>query len=87
MVEVDPTGKPWRHQRREDGTHYIYEEPRNPAVALQVRGVGRIADEPRAVMVMLNERPTNGEIRAFHDLIRDWRSSGLALKYRLEDTP
>lgn len=44
-----------------------YEAPRDPAVPLRVRGVGRVADEPRALLLALNERPTDDEIRALHD--------------------
>lgn len=45
----------------------VYEAPRDPAVHLRVRGVGRVADEPRALLLALNERPTDDEIRALHD--------------------
>lgn len=45
----------------------IYEAPRDLAVPLRVRGVGRVADEPRALLLALNERPTDDEIRALHD--------------------
>jgi hypothetical protein len=48
----------------------LYEAPRDPAVKLVVRGVGRVADEPRAILVLLNERPTDDEMRAIHDLLR-----------------
>ncbi len=45
----------------------IREAPRDLAVPLRVRGVGRVADEPRALLLVLNERPTDDEIRALHD--------------------
>jgi len=45
----------------------IYEAPRDISVPLRVRGVGRVADEPRALLLALNERPTDDEIRALHD--------------------
>lgn len=45
---------------------HAYEAPRDPAAPLRVRGVGRVADEPRALLLMLNERPTDDEIRALH---------------------
>jgi hypothetical protein len=51
-----------------------YEAPRNTSVPLRVRGVGRVADEPRALLVMLTERPTDDELRSMHDFLRDWRS-------------
>lgn len=44
-----------------------HEAPRDPAAHLRVRGVGRVADEPRALLLMLNECPTDDEIRALHD--------------------
>lgn len=49
----------------------VYEAPRDPAVPLRVRGVGRVADEPRALLLALNERPTDDEIRALHDHLRE----------------
>lgn len=45
----------------------FYEAPRDLSVPLRVRGVGRVADEPRALLLALNERPTDDEIRALHD--------------------
>ena len=50
----------------------VYEAPRDPAEVLRVRGVGRVADEPRAILVMLTERPTDDEVRALHDYLRAW---------------
>lgn len=44
-----------------------YEAPRDPAAAVRVRGVGRVADEPRALLLMLTERPTDDELRALHE--------------------
>ena len=37
---------------------------------LRVRGVGRVADEPRAILVMLSDIPTDDEMREFHDFVR-----------------
>lgn len=37
-----------------------------------VRGVGRIADEPRAVLVMLNEIPTDDELRDIHEVLQEF---------------
>lgn len=48
----------------------IYEAPRDPSQPLKVRGVGRVADEPRSVLVALSERPTDDEIRAIHKAAR-----------------
>ncbi len=45
----------------------IHEAPRDLSVPLRVRGVGRVAEEPRALLLALNERPTDDEIRALHD--------------------
>lgn len=50
----------------------IYEAPRNLAEELRVRGVGRVSDEPRAVLVLLNERPTDDELRSIHNYLSDW---------------
>jgi len=47
----------------------------DPATTLRVRGVGRVADEPRSLLLALTERPTDDEIRSLHDFIRDWRHS------------
>lgn len=44
-----------------------YEAPRDPSVAVRVRGIGRVGDEPRALLLMLTERPTDDEIRALHE--------------------
>jgi len=38
---------------------------------IRVRGVGRVADEPRALLVMFTDIPTDDEIRQFHDYVRD----------------
>ena len=48
-----------------------YEAPRDPAVPVRIRGVGRVAGEPRALLLALTERPTDDEIRALHDFLRD----------------
>ena len=45
----------------------IREAPRDLSIPLRVRGVGRVADEPRALLLALSERPTDDEIRALHD--------------------
>jgi hypothetical protein len=37
---------------------------------LRVMGVGRVADNPRALLVLLTEIPTDNELRAFHDYVR-----------------
>lgn len=47
--------------------------------SLRVRGVGRVADEPRALLVMFTDVPTDDELRKFHEYIRGtvygWRES------------
>lgn len=48
----------------------FYEAPRDPSVPVRVRGVGRVADEPRAVMVLLTDRPTDDELRTIHERLR-----------------
>jgi hypothetical protein len=51
----------------------VYEAPRDVSVSLKVRGVGRVADEPRALLILLSERPTDDEIRSLHDFLKLWR--------------
>lgn len=41
-----------------------------------VRGVGRVADEPRALLVLLSDIPTDDDLRVFHDHSKEWRSHG-----------
>lgn len=50
----------------------VYEAPRDETKMLKVRGVGRVEDEPRAVLVMLNEQPTDDELRNIHEFLRSW---------------
>ncbi len=38
----------------------------------RVRGVGREADNPRAILVSLTEIPTDDELRSFHEFLRGW---------------
>jgi hypothetical protein len=52
----------------------VHEAPRNPSDVLKVRGVGRVADEPRAILVFLSKQLTDDEMRNFHDYIRLWRN-------------
>lgn len=40
---------------------------------LRVRGIGRVADEPRAVILAMTDIATDDELRALHDLLRHWR--------------
>jgi len=42
------------------------------APTLRVRGVGRVADEPRALLVLLTDVPTDNQLRELHDYMRDW---------------
>lgn len=39
---------------------------------LRVRGVGRVEDEPRALLVCLSDVPSDNELRVMHDFLRDW---------------
>lgn len=40
--------------------------------SIRVRGVGRVADEPRAVLVALTAVPDDADIRSLHDFLRNW---------------
>ncbi len=40
---------------------------------LRVRGVGRSAEEPRAIILAMTDVPTDDELRELHDLLRHWR--------------
>ena len=42
------------------------------APALRVRGVGRVTDEPRALLVLLTDVPTDNQLREMHDYMREW---------------
>ena len=50
----------------------VYEAPRRPGRSIRPRGVGRVADEPRALLVLLDERPTDDDIRSLHEFLRGW---------------
>ena len=66
-----------------------YEAPRDPAEQLKLRGVGRVADEPRALLVLLSERPTDDEIRSLRDYLLGWplRNGSLLAGTNPGDTP
>ena len=49
----------------------VYEMPRM-SPQIKVRGVGRVADEPRALLVLLDEIPTDDELRNLHETLRHW---------------
>jgi len=40
---------------------------------VKVRGVGRVSDEPRALLVLLTEQPTDDELRSLHEFLREWK--------------
>lgn len=61
IVGIDPPDPPAQ-----------YEAPRNESIPLRVRGVGRMGDEPRALLLCLNENPTDDELRALHEHLRWW---------------
>lgn len=44
--------------------------------AMFAYGVTRVADNPRAVMVLLRSEPTDDDLRALHEALRpvDWRA-------------
>jgi hypothetical protein len=58
---------------------------------LRARGVSRVADEPRAILVLLNEIPGDDDLRRMHDFLvhrpaaeaADWKHS--ARDIALED--
>jgi len=51
----------------------LYEASRDLSQPLKVRGVGRVADEPRALLICLSERPTDDDIRSLHEFLRGWK--------------
>lgn len=57
----------------DNGPRTTYEAPRNLTERIRVRGVGRISDEPRAMLILLTERPTDDEIRSMHEYLRGWK--------------
>jgi len=59
----------------------IYEAPRDPNEEIRVRGVGRVADEPRAILIALTERPTDDEIRSLHEYLRGWNPNIIMAGY------
>lgn len=42
-------------------------------VEIKVRGVGRVADDPRSLLLCLSEMPTDDDIRSLHDFLASWR--------------
>ena len=54
-------------------------------MAIRVRGVGRVEDEPRAVLVCLTDVPSDHWIRNFHDAISDWHPLAPPLPAEPED--
>lgn len=46
---------------------------RGASVATKVQGVGRIADNPRALLVILSAEPSDDDLRSMHDFLREWR--------------
>ncbi|MBI3453988.1 MAG: hypothetical protein HY057_14365 [Rhodospirillales bacterium] len=49
--------------------------PLNPATIekIKVRGVARLFDEPSTLLLILNRRATDDELREFHDFLRTRR--------------
>lgn len=43
---------------------------------VRVRGVGRVPGEPRALMLMLSDVPTDDDMRAIHDHLLVWQDHG-----------
>lgn len=43
----------------------------------RVQGIGRIADNDRAVLIMLSNRPTDDDMRSLHDFLRIWSGPSL----------
>lgn len=46
---------------------------------MKVQGVGRMADNPRAVLISLDERPSDDDLRDLHEFLRTWRADGSSL--------
>ena len=46
------------------------EPPRKGAVYPRVRGVGRMFDNDRALLLMLASKPTDDDLRAIHDVLK-----------------
>ena len=67
----DPDNSYWADNvmRTIHGTILNMEAPRP---TLRVRGVGRVADEPRALLVLLTDIPTDTQLRELHDYLREW---------------
>lgn len=52
----------------------VFPEQSVPAV----KGVSRVADNSRALLLSLLVEPTDDEIRSLHDFLRNWAPHGLA---------
>jgi hypothetical protein len=59
------------HEKQPEQTTVEFPIPEWMRQPLRVRGVGRVADEPRALLVSFTDIPTDDELRAFHNYIRD----------------
>lgn len=53
------------------GSHAIPLHAAQGLHKLKVNGVSRLNDDPRCVVVALNERPTDDELRRIHNAIRE----------------
>lgn len=65
----------------------FYDGPRRPDHELMSRSVGRIHEEPRAVLVLLTERPTDDEIRSISEHMRAWKFTPPAALDEKDPTP
>jgi len=70
---IDPADCDWPHCGCDVPVTIVQEFrlPEGMRPPIRVRGVGRVADEPRALLVMFTDIPTDDEIRQFHDYVRD----------------
>lgn len=49
---------------------------------MKVQGVGRMADNPRAVLISLDERPSDNDLRDLHEFLRTWQADGSSCRQK-----
>lgn len=50
-----------------------------PVIVAKVRGVGRVADDQRCLLVAFDRIPSDDDLRAVHELLRDAEATELTL--------
>lgn len=45
-------------------------------MGIWAQGVGRMADNPRALLVILTDEPSDDDIRSLHDHMKKWVGKG-----------